>query len=319
MDYLRINDRQLFGPIDYMAWRRQAKAVSSLKAEVADVHAIEANCTGTRPLDDSSVLLAMMGDARDSIATLASDVIREGVSTAESALWMGLADAISCASRLVVVPDLDCGGGATVRDFVLAVALLFDTCARAADPGLSREALPPRDRRRQQARIAQVYVDIMVGRTSPWVTYCHVMGAVAALAAGRDYAADSDVYAMVRCGNLEQAAARTGVANPHGELMLALMGLVALRDGDQTRVFARDPRRPFDVVGAMRPRIVTIAGPAIKAELDRLGNVDPRVRRGYQTLFGISPMQLVMSSCSQYEGGLEDGYAAVLAEEGKAR
>ena len=319
MDYLRINDRQLFGPIDYMAWRRQAKAVSSLKAEVADVHAIEANCTGTRPLDDSTVLLAMMGDARDSIANLASDVIREGVSTSESALWMGLADAISCASRLVVVPDLDCGGGATVRDFVLAVALLFDTCARAADPGLSREALPPADRRRQQARIAQVYVDIMVGRASLWVTYCHIMGSVAALATGRDYAVDSDVYAMVRCGNLEQAAARAGGADPHGELMLTIMGLVALRDTAQLTAFSRERRPAFDVMGAMRPRVFTIAGAAIVAECGRLAGVDPRVKRGYQALLGVSPMQLVMSSCSQYEGGLEDGYAAVLAEEGKAR
>lgn len=305
-DYLTIAPLQLNGAFDYRLFRRKLRELSDLDGEVSKVRAIVEDVRTAAIFEPESETEAnaariVANDAKDSVATFIRDVINQGVLTASSAYWFGMADAISCVSRLSLMGEdayLDDGMG--FSDLATAVAILFDASARAADPTLRGNAIPPRDYRMQTARIASVYIDIIVGRAPFWVFYCNVMAAVASVAERRDYASDATAYATLRTNDLLGRVGDEAGCSTDDVLVVTFSRLVDAQRR-QAETFSHRVG-DADTLTSFRYDIVAIAKDAIKQALDHLSKVDnDAIAVGYMSVMSTSPTYYVATTTDEYD------------------
>lgn len=314
-EFIPFASTQLDGVIDYAAWRRMLRSISSLKAEVATVKQLESQADDSKPLSDPTPEAAIMSDAWDCVATTVRDVMTDGICTAKTEYWIGLADAIRCATRLTAKPSYGRGTGATVRDMVLAISFILDMSFRNADPTLRDSAVPPVDGRRQKARIASVYVDLMVGRGPAWTCACMLNASVAAMASHEDAVGIDVGWRATRTADvIRRCADQVGLdADGAAEQMIVnMLSTMFICDQRQTDAYDREERADANVAACLRQEALAPCGSAVIAMCQHLGRLDASCR-GYVAALNLSPTELVMSADAQYDQALRQGNVNMIA------
>lgn len=310
---IRFRSRQLDGVIDLKRWREALEGVSDRISEVELVREAEAAMTGTRSLDGPGTIEVVMADAWDATCVNLGDIVGRGIDTLSSAFWFGLADCVRDVSRLLAMPDVG-RGGTTVRDLLLAVAFVLDMAVRAADPAARGSIIPPKDARHQMARIAPIYVDLVVGRGVAWATVCELEAFCACAVEGHDPAETMAAYRAMRTGQLEQRAHdMLDVADPHTAAMLALLNALVVIDVRQMNVYNASARgKGLDLAGCLRQECLAICGRIITEGCSALAFDNTR-DHGYCTILDVAPTDLVVSFEESYRADmtsvLDEAYA----------
>lgn len=308
-DFIPFASEQLDGVIDYAAWRRMLRSISSLKAEVGTVKELEARANDTYKLADPSAEAAIMADAWDCVATTVRDIMADGIATSKTEYWVGLADAVRCVTRLTAAPEYGRGTGATARDMVLAMSFILDMSFRNADPKLRESAVPPADGRRQKARIASVYVDLMVGRGPAWTCACLLNAAVAGVARHEDAVSMDAAWRVTRTADvINRCTSQTGLNRDvaAGQMLVNMLGAMFVCDQRQTDAYAREGRQDANVASCLRQESLAPCGSAVIAMCQHMGRLDASCR-GYIAALNVSPTELCLSADAEYDQALRQG------------
>lgn len=299
--------RQLTGPIDFAKWRQSMRGVSDLHGEVAYVKAVETAAAGARPADPRLTPAVMAADATQAVAAFMRDIIRSGVDTTDPAMWAGLADAVSCTARLTMTPEIACGDGVTVRDMAMAVAVVLDMVCRLADDDVRHTAMPSSDTRKQLARVAQIYVDLVNGRAAFWHLYCRLEGSVAAAVHGQSFVDVYEGYANMRTGALLEAFARAQGDAGEAEAEKALIAYTLAAQTISERVCG-EGRDGFDISACLRRKVVEAAQ---KSFMEEVLHAACQGFGGYAGMLAVSPTTLVAALPIGYDEPVMKSVAAM--------
>lgn len=189
---------QMNGIYRYPRYRKIVACASNLGRDVDRVRELDDRLKDPAYGNDGiSGDLIMSQASMEIIAADVATLVETPIDTRDPRVWLFLRDAMIAANQVINVPNFSGPENTSVYEAVTGVCLLFDICARLADRECRAHALPKDGRERDQ-RIASLYVDIVVGRISAWLSYIDDLGAEAAALTGKTWFKLRDGVASAR-------------------------------------------------------------------------------------------------------------------------